>query len=104
MNYDQIIDTVQETKHDKTLNTDAPVFIPSTNEVNMCDEFSRFMVRKELVFSRLIKYDDQPMYIAGILGACKSTIILPLTPGGQGAGQNGPTDCGFVIVYYLSII
>ena len=65
VHYGKIIDTVQETNHDKTLNAEAPVFIPSTKEVNMCDEFSRFMVRKELVFSRLTKYDDQPdMYIA----------------------------------------
>ncbi|CAG2211826.1 unnamed protein product [Mytilus edulis] len=43
VHYGKIIDTVQETNHDKTLNAEAPVFIPSTKEVNMCDEFSRFM-------------------------------------------------------------
>ncbi|CAG2247439.1 unnamed protein product [Mytilus edulis] len=70
VHYGKIIDTVQETNHDKTLNAEAPVFIPSTKEVNMCDEFSRFMVRKELVFSqpnsqqRPRKTGDSPVHVS----------------------------------------
>ena len=58
-------DTITKTKQDNTLNVSAPVFIPSSKEMNMCDEFSRFLVRKEIVSSRLSKFDDQPdMFIA----------------------------------------
>lgn len=55
-----------------TMNVDAPAFVPSTVNVHrntwntdMCNEFSKFMIKKDLLLSRLTKYDDKPdMYIA----------------------------------------
>lgn len=55
-----------------TMNVDAPTFVPSTVNVhrdtwntNMCNAFSKFMINKDLLLSRLTKYDDKPdMYIA----------------------------------------
>ncbi|CAG2244211.1 unnamed protein product [Mytilus edulis] len=61
VHYGKIIDTVQETNHDKTLNAEAPVFIPSTKEVNMCDEFSRFMCFANFI-ANMAKLRNDPSF------------------------------------------
>lgn len=75
MKPNKMIDIALDTKPVMTLNAEAPAFTPhktpdvststNVNNITMCDEFSRFLIQKELVLSRLTKYDDQPdMYVA----------------------------------------
>ncbi|VDI84341.1 Hypothetical predicted protein [Mytilus galloprovincialis] len=88
VHYGKIIDTVQETNHDKTLNAEAPVFIPSTKEVNMCDEFSRFMNvkryrtnRHEIPSQELARKFDHLKDIAQFIQPIQSDVSIELLIG-----------------------